>query len=129
MSSTYHLLDTVQIPRGMVWADEHNWVEAESATEYSITGALLVDSGVRLAGRPITLQAEDDSGWIRRDALLSVRALAAVPGAQYTLALADGRSFTVMFAPGDPISAHAIARPEIPTDRHPYVATVRLIQV
>ena len=129
MATTHHTLDSVQIPRGMVWVDEHDWTPAETATEYSITGALLVDAAMRLAGRPITLEAQEDAGWIRRDALTALVALASVPGATYTLTMADGRVFTVMFAPGQPITARPVARPELPTATHPYVATVRLIEV
>lgn len=124
-----HTLDLVPIPRGMVWADEHDWVPAQQATEYSITGAMLVDAGLRLAGRPITLQAQDDAGWIQRSVLASLRALASDPGAVYLLTLADGRAFNVMFAPDSPIEARPIARPEIPASTHPYVATVRLLEV
>lgn len=129
MATAFHTLDLVNLPRGMVWVDEHDWVAAQNATEYSITGALLVDAATRLAGRPITLQAEEDAGWIRRDVLASLRALANAPGATYTLTLADARVFTVMFAPDTPITARPIARPELPAAAHPYVATVRLIEV
>ena len=129
MSTTHHTLATVQIPRGLVWVDEHDWTPVESATEYSITGALLVDAGTRLAGRPITLQADTDAGWMPRSTLLQLQALAAVAGATYALTLADGRAFTTMFAPGQPITARPIARPELPASTHPYVATVRLIEV
>ena len=40
MSTTHHTLATIQIPRGLVWVDEHDWTPAETATEYSITDAL-----------------------------------------------------------------------------------------
>ena len=129
MPTTHHTLDTIQIPRGLIWVDEHDWTPVESATEYSITGALLVDAGTRLAGRPITLQADTDAGWMPRSTLLQLQALAAVAGAAYALTLADGRTFTTMFAPGQPITARPVARPELPTATHPYVATVRLIEV
>lgn len=129
MSDKYHTLDTLRIPRGMVWIDEHDWVPVEKAMEYSLTGALLVDVGVRLAGRPITLQAIESSGWIRRDVLQQVLDLASIPDATYTLVHADGRTFEVMFAPGDPIQAVPIGRPELPGDNNPYIATVRLIEV
>lgn len=129
MPTTHHTLQLIPLPRGMVWVDEHDWVAAQHATEYSITGALLVDAGTRLAGRPITLQGEADAGWIRRDVLAQVRALANAPGATYTLTLADDRVFIVMFAPDQPISARPIARPELPPASHPYAATVRLIEV
>lgn len=124
----FHTLDTVQIPRSMVWVDEHDWTPVEKSIDYSITGALLVDVGVKQAGRPITLQAENDSGWIRRDVLHALHALAAVPGGQYEFTHADGRSFAVEFA-SSPITAVPLGRPELPADSNPYIATVRLIEV
>lgn len=124
-----HTLDLTPLPRGMVWIDEHDWVPAQHATEYSITGALLVDAYERLAGRPITLQAQDDAGWIRRDALAALYGLASDPGATYTLTLADGRVFSVMFAPEGPIEARPVGRPELPGPDNPYIATVRLIEI
>jgi hypothetical protein len=129
MATKYHTLGALQIPRGMVWVDEFAWQPVEKSTEYSITGALLIDSGVRLAGRTITLQADTDAGWITRATLLSLQALAATPEGVHTLTLADGRTFTVQFAPGECLTAAPIARPELPASAHPYVATVRLIEV
>lgn len=129
MSDTHHTLDTVRIHRGMVWIDEHDWVPVEKAMEYSLTGALLVDAAVRQAGRPITLQAEQDAGWIARSVLQDLQALASVPDGTYAFTHADGREFLVMFAPGDPLQAVPVARPELPPDTHPYIATVRLIEV
>lgn len=129
MSTTHHTLGLVQIPRGLVWADEFNWAEVERAAEYSITGALLIDAAVRQAGRPITLEGTDSAGWITRATLLQLQALAQDPGATHALTLADGRAFTVSFAPGTPITATPVARPELPPSHHPYVATVRLIEV
>lgn len=130
MSTTHHTLGTTPIPRGMVWSDENDWVPVVKEIEYSTTGAMLVDVGVMQAGRPITLSAESDAGWIARSVLQQLRAMAADPLATYPLTLADGRTFVVMFAgAGQPITAVPVARPELPADTHPYVATVRLIEV
>lgn len=131
MSAPFHTLAAVVLPRGMVWADEFDWSPFEKSAEYSTTGALLVDAGTRQAGRPITLLGANDAGWIRRAALTALHDLAADPdpAAVHTLTLADGRVFSVQFAPGDCITATPVGRPELPPDSHPYVATVRLIQV
>lgn len=128
-TTTHHMLDTVQLPRGLVWVDEFDWQPVEAAAEYSLTGALIYDSAVRKKGRPITLRADDDAGWMRRDIAQAVNALAAAPGAVYVLALADGRSFNVSFAPSQPFEARPVARPELPGTNHPYVATIRLLEV
>lgn len=124
-----HFLAGIELPRGMLWTDEFTWVAVERSVERSITGAQVVDQAAKVAGRPITLQGVRDQGWIRRATLLAVQALADVPGATYTLKLADGREFEVMFAPENPIEAEPISRPELPASTHPYVATLRLLTV
>lgn len=124
-----HFLAGIELPRGMLWTDEFTWVAVERSVERSITGAQVVDQAAKVAGRPITLQGVRDQGWIRRATLLAVQALADVPGATYTLKLADGREFEVMFAPENPMEAEPISRPELPASTHPYVATLRLLTV
>ena len=124
-----HFLNGIELPRGMLWVDEFNWSVVQKTVERGITGAQIIDAAARIEGRPITLQAVEDQGWIRRATLLAVRALADAPGVQYPLQLADGREFTVQFAPDDPIAATPVSRPELPEGTHPYVATLRLITV
>lgn len=126
----FHALGVLQIPRGMVWSDEFGWNPVEKSLEYSVTGAALIDAGVRLAGRPITLQGEADAGWIARGGLVALQSLnAADPIGEHALVLADGRSFTVQFAPGLAVEGKPLARPELPAENYPYIATVRLITV
>lgn len=128
--STHHTLGAIQIPRGLVWADEFAWHPVLREAEYSITGALLIDASTRLAGRPITLQGSEDAGWLTRTTLLALYALAENASATHALTLADGRTFTVTFAAGDtPIEATPLARPELPPAAWPYIATIRLIEV
>ncbi|CAM3328130.1 hypothetical protein [Polaromonas hydrogenivorans] len=129
MSTTHHTLGATVIPRGMIWVDEFDWHAVEKSLEYSTTGALLIDMGERLAGRTITLQGQEEAGWITRATLLALRAQAAIPGQSFALTLADGQTFTVQFSGSNPIEAAPVARPELPTGSHPYVATVRLIEV
>ncbi|WP_240531128.1 hypothetical protein [Variovorax boronicumulans] len=129
-TSKFHTLAGLQIPRGMVWSDEFGWSRVEKSLEYSLTGAALIDAGVRLAGRPITLQGEVDAGWIRRGSLTALQTLAEGDAiGAHALVLADGRTFTVQFAPGLPIEGKPLARPELPVADYPYVAIVRLITV
>jgi hypothetical protein len=128
MPNPTHTLGSIQIPRGMVWVDEMDWNPVETSAEYGLTGALVIDAGQRLDGRPITLQGTDDQGHIQRSALLALHALAAtVPPTTHTLTLADERVFTVRFAPGRPIEARPIGRPELPSSTYRYVATLRLV--
>lgn len=125
-----HTLGTLDLPRGLVWSDEYSWTPVKSEQRWSTTGAQLLHVGVKQSGRPITLTAANDAGWVRRDVLESLRVMAADPVGQWVLTLADGRRFTVRFAPVDePIQARSVGRPELPGDQHPYVATVRLVDL
>ncbi|XXQ55617.1 hypothetical protein ACA040_004335 [Xenophilus aerolatus] len=128
-----HMLGAIAIPRGMVWTDEFAWSAVEKSMERSLTGAALIDIGVKQAGRPVTLEAQGDAGWMpRADVLALVALVEADPGAVLTFTHADGRTFDVQFAPVEaPVTAEPIpgARPELPPDTFPYVATVRLITV
>ena len=127
--TTHHTLGSIAVPRGMVWVDEFDWVPVERAMTYSVTGALLIDEAPRSAGRPITLVGEVDAGWVGRGVVVQLHALASATDATYTLTLADGRTFTVKFAPESPFEAKPVGRPELPTATNPYYATLRLIEV
>lgn len=127
MSNPTHTLGAVAIPRGMIWTDELDWSPVETSAEPGITGASVVDVFVLTDGRPITLVGSESAGWITRATLIALHALAADPGATYTLTLADERTFTVRFIGKTPIEAKPIARPELPGDTYPYTATLRLI--
>lgn len=122
-----HTLGALDIPRSLIWVDEFNWTAPVQAHEYSITGALIVDVATRQAGRPITLQGVDDHGWVARGALVSLWSLVNSTTAALALTLADGRSFSVRFAPDAPIEATPITRAELPPEDLPYVVTLRLV--
>lgn len=87
---------TATLSDRLQWVDEYDWSPVEQRTEYSTTGALLVDVGVKLAGRPITLQGSDTAAWISRTLCDSLKAWAALPGITLALTL-RGVSRNVMF--------------------------------
>lgn len=125
-----HKLGDVDLNVNMIWADEFDWQPVEASLEYSITGNPIIDAGEKQAGRPITLQAADDSGWISRAAVRAVQAMSETAGATFPLLLADGRLFNVMFRPGEvPISAKPVGRPALPGESWCYVTQINLIEV
>ncbi len=89
------------LPDDLLWSDEHAWSPAVSSVSYLLTGALLVQSAVRQAGRPITLVGAQDMAWVTRAVVGTLQAWAAVPLAtstgRFELTLADTRVFTVAF--------------------------------
>lgn len=91
-------LATLTLSHDLLWTDEHGWSPVAANAEYTLTGALIVESAVRLTGRPITLSAPDPSmAWHTRAIVDMLLVWAGVPGQQFRLTIDDGRSFTVVF--------------------------------
>ena len=88
--TTAHLSDRLD------WTDEFSWSPVQQATEYSTTGALLVDVAVKQAGRPITLLGTETAAWISRVLCDTVAAWAALPGIEFDLVV-RGVTRTVLF--------------------------------
>ena len=92
-------LDSITLPENLHWLDEYDWSPVEQATQYSLTGALLVDEDTKQAGRPITLTTPDNGGWATRATVDSLRAKLQA-NTDMTLTLHDGREFTVRWRHG-----------------------------
>lgn len=123
---------TVALNPDLFWSDEHNWAPVEQAVDRTITGALIVQSALRTAGRPITLEPEDDSSaWTTLATVNALRNWAAVPGKTLTLTL-RGTARTVLFRHQDggleakPIIQYRDGE-ELPSDF--YLCTIRLMEI
>ena len=88
---------TLTLPDDLRWIDEHLWTPAVASASYLLTGALLIESATRQAGRPITLQAPDDMAWVLRTTVDQLYEWASVPEQTFELQLVDGRTYTVAF--------------------------------
>lgn len=79
---------TVELHKDLYWSDENNWHPVEQTKQYTITGALIVMSSERKAGRHVTLEPEDDgSAWMLLNTVVQLRNWAMIPGKQMTLNL------------------------------------------
>ena len=62
-------LGALALPSGLVWTDELTWTPVVQSSEYSLTGALLLEISTQLAGRPITLTGQasgrEYTAWIQ----------------------------------------------------------------
>ena len=74
---------------------EYGWTGVEAAVDMSVGGAPIVWERL-ISGRPLDLAGGEDTGWILRSVLDSLKALAAVPRATYTLAY-EGETYTARF--------------------------------
>lgn len=87
----------IELHEDLYWSDENTWYPVEQSVQRTITGAMIVSVATRIAGRPITLEPEDDSSaWMHRSVVDTLRNYAAVPGKVLTLTL-RGVPRSVMF--------------------------------
>ena len=77
----------VALPEDLLWSDEHDWSAVDQ----------VVNAGLKVGGRPITLQAPDaGSAWITGAALAQLKAWAQLPLQNMTLVL-GATTRTVMY--------------------------------
>lgn len=124
-------LETIVLPPDLWWVDETEYTPVEQISAYTLGGALLVEVGVRLAGRPITLVGSEQVAWVPRSTVLALQTLAADPAKEMTLIL-HGQTFTVMFRhdDGPPVAAEPVVRisPPAATDYYSQLV-IRLMEI
>lgn len=122
------------LPDDLLWSDEHAWSPVVTAASYLLTGALLIQSATRLAGRPITLVGAPDMAWVSRATVEQLRAWAALAltdsTGRFRLTLADGRAFTVVFRHDDTaLEAEPVLGFPARSDADLYRLTLRLMEI
>jgi hypothetical protein len=120
----------VELSPDLLWSDEFNWSPVDQTAEPSITGALIVMATKRLAGRPITLEPEDDnSGWMLRDVIEQLRNWAAQPGLALQLTL-RGTTRDVIFRHQDgALDARPVVHYSEMDASDFYLATLKFMEV
>ncbi len=78
---------TIVLPDDLAWVDEFSWSPVVQSQAYTTTGALLLEHGIKQAGRPITLEGSEDRAWCTRSLVQTLRDWAAVPGISLALVL------------------------------------------
>lgn len=122
---------TVLLSPDLLWNDEFAWHPVEQTVQRTITGAQVVQSAQRLAGRPITLQPEDDaSAWHTRDVVEQLRNWAAVAGLTLALTL-RGTTRDVVFRhhDGAGLEAQPVVHFADPENTDFYRVTLRFMEI
>ena len=86
----------ISIPDDMAWPGEFAWPAVAQKKTYSVTGSLIVESGLKKAGRTIVLQSGDTFAWMPREDVVALREISEVPGAALSLEF-RGQTFDVVF--------------------------------
>lgn len=131
-------LGGVALPVQGVWTDRRQWSPIGMVTRRPLSGALDVYYASLAGGRPITLSYQPPNSWMLQATVDGLQALAAVPGATYTLTW-FGVSYQVMFDHSQPpaLSAELFtgAGGVLPSghaddsDRLRYAVTIRLLEM
>lgn len=126
------LSESLTLSHDLLWVDEHGWVPVISNVTYSLTGALIVESGSRQGGRPITLSPPNaNMAWHTRATVDTLHAWAGAPGQQFELELDDGRTFNVMFRhqEASPIDSKPVVGFPAYQAGDPWQVTLKLMEV
>ncbi|WP_256663770.1 hypothetical protein [Pseudomonas sp. gcc21] len=126
----YITLDDVQLDDQLQWVNEFDHDAVAQTQERSITGALLVQHGVKLHGREIELRS-NGGVWTPLSVVRQLEAMRDEPGRIMQLTLADGRQFHVIFnrSNGAPLTAEPLFREAYPTPDSDYLINLRLLTV
>lgn len=113
----------------MEWVDEYDWDGIEQTQERSLTGALILQEGAKLYGRPITLQS-NGGAWFTLATVRALEALRDQLGIVMLLTLPRGDQHYVTWhrTAGAPVKATQVFRELNPADTD-YELTLRLITV
>lgn len=90
------VLGGITLNPNMVWAERYAFAPVFQEVQTTLGGAPVVYTRNRTAGRPITLVAADDQGWLTKAMSDAVQTSANVAGAVYALTIGD-ESFDVVF--------------------------------
>lgn len=124
------MLDSIELDDQFEWADEFDWDPVAQEQERSLTGALLVQEGVKLHGRPITLKSSGGV-WTPLSVVRQLEALRDQRLKVMPLVLPDGREFSVIFnrSSGAPLKASQVFRTANPSPDEDYDVEISLITV
>lgn len=88
---------TLTLHKQYWWSDEYEWSSLkQSEPVFTLSGAIDIQQGTMLAGRPITLDCS--KARIKRMDIETLQDWSMVPELTMTLTHPDGRTFTVLFA-------------------------------
>ena len=123
-------LGTVTLPDDLEWTDEFDWTPVEDAIDTALSGSLIIHTGSRAKGRPVTLEGNTEQAWISRETMLGVKALADSPPSALVLDY-HGRTFNVRFRYQDKpyTSRPVLFRSGEPDLADWYTVIIRLMEV
>ena len=114
-------------------SDEHEWSSLVSSTKYALDGTMIVEQSIRKAGRPYTMQAPSDMGFLTRSTVNALKAECDKLGATFWLDYrADGvvKRVKVMFdTTGEAINAKPVKEFISPSLDDLFIVTLKFLEI
>ena len=115
-------------------SDEHEWSSLVSSTKYALDGTMIVEQSMRLAGKPYTMQAPSDMGYLTRSTVNALKAERDKLGATFWLDYrADGqvKRVKVIFdtTGDDAITANPVKEFISPSLDDLFIVTLRFLEI
>lgn len=122
--------ESITLPQDMRWRDEFEWNAVhQTAPEYTLSGSMIIQQGIKQTGRPITLTG--DWAWLDLKTIRTLSSWCDVPELKLQLMHYDGRVFQVAFRLHEgglaQVSPVCYTTPESESDR--YTAEIRLMTI
>lgn len=114
--------------------DEHEWSSVVSSTKYALDGTMIVEQSVRQAGKPYTMQAPNDMGFLTRSTVNALKAERDKLGATFWLDYrADGqvKRVKVIFdtTGDDAVTAKPVKEFISPSLDDLFIVTLKLLEI
>ena len=113
--------------------DEHDWSSVASSTKYALDGTMIVEQSIRKAGKPYTMQAPNDMGWLSRSTVNALKAERDKLGATFWLDYrADDviKRIKVIFdTTGEAITAKPVKEFISPALDDPFIVTLKFLEI
>ena len=66
-------ITAITLPDDLLWEDEFSWTSIAQTADYSLTGALILETWTKQAGRAITLKSPANQAILPRSAINTLR--------------------------------------------------------
>lgn len=129
MGSLTYTTTTVPLSDDFAFVEQYTWPQLAMRKAFSVSGALIVQTGLKQAGRQITLQGDEQHAWVTRAQLASLRTLADTPSITLTLDF-RGETYSVIFdAEAGAIDAAPVADFDTEDAADFFIVTLRFLTV
>lgn len=123
------VIGTLTLTNVPVWVDRNAWQGVAQSRRRTVDGGQVVFSSPLSGGRPVTLEAQPNTGWLKKSEADALLAMSEVIGATYAFEYGDFEE-TVEFdhadGPGTAVQLEPLIPRSTPGADDWFVGTVRL---